>query len=264
MSAFRLRISGHPCVRYYVLGRPSSLPDVKLCETRGTPYPLAVLVVGLFVPALQPVVWGKRKILLTTVTGKSFSQVLPGQAARRQDAHFRRRAVYVAVDRDSPLVLRGGVLTMVTGNTTVHLPPSSGWGRKHGYRQRRAEPRATSSIYLGPGINKLSVCCAFAAGGWHRRALRLCGQAQRKPPVGVVNSPAFFPPDARYGLAPFTCPQVYPENGLSPPLYGTFTPLVLIGSVKQACPFAQSASTPCCSWSNEEPLKTDLEPPDKA
>lgn len=85
------------------------------------------------------------------------------------------------------------------------------------------------------------MCCAFVAG----TAGVLCGYAVVKRRgsrlSGVVNSLAFFPylmPAMAFGaiyLSMFT-----QKNGFIPPLYGTFTLLVLIGSVKYL-PFASRA-----------------------
>ena len=133
---------------------------------------------------------------------------------------------------------------MVTGNYNPSNFTSIFWLGKGSTDIANGEPGILRNKYIYLGLwnsIKLSVCCAFVAG----TAGVLCGYAVVKRRgsrlSGVVNSLAFFPylmPAMAFGaiyLSMFT-----QKNGFIPPLYGTFTLLVLIGSVKYL-PFASRA-----------------------
>ena len=243
MSAFAVPAFLGTPVRYYVL--TTQLYRTLNGVNQGYGYVLAVvmLAVGLFVLAFNQWFVGKRKSF-TTVTGKSSQVSLVKLRGARTPISVGVLFMLLLIAILPLVSFAVESFTMVTGNYNPSNFTSIFWLGKGSTDIANGEPGILRNKYIYLGLwnsIKLSVCCAFVAG----TAGVLCGYAVVKRRgsrlSGVVNSLAFFPylmPAMAFGaiyLSMFT-----QKNGFIPPLYGTFTLLVLIGSVKYL-PFASRA-----------------------
>lgn len=204
---------------------------------------LVMLAAGLCVLAFNQCFVGKRKSFVT-ITGKSSQISLVNLYKARTPVSVIVLGFLLIIAVLPLLSFAVESFTMETGNYRLSNFSAVFWLGRGSTDIANGEPGILRNKYIYQGLwnsIKLSVCCAFVAG----TCGVLCGYAVVKKRgsrlAEAVNGLAFFP----YLMPAMAFSAIYlsmfsRQNGFIPPLYGTFTLLVLIGAVKYL-PFASRA-----------------------